>query len=94
MELLSQFGIIKQVSSEWRDLGRRFGLTTNILEKYDRKALLDNDICCEKVFTHWINDGGRPPKYPLSWKGAHAALCDINQHGIADDMILKLSLHH
>jgi hypothetical protein len=88
MEFLSQSGIISKVSSQWRPLGLRFGLSTNTLDGYEKKAMLDNDTCCEKVFDHWINNGGHPPTYPLSWKGLHAVLCDIGHRGTAQELNL------
>ena len=66
------------------------GLSSSDLDYFRTKAMLDNLICCEWVFDRWINNGGHPPKYPLSWKGVYDVLCAIELCGIANDMKEKI----
>jgi hypothetical protein len=81
---LTQLGVIKTVSSQWRQLGLRLGQSTNALDNYDRQAMLNNDTCCEWVFNHWCDNGGG--SYPVTWKGVYDVLCAINHRMAADDM--------
>jgi ankyrin len=83
--------IVSTVSAKWRELGLLVGLISSELEGFDRKSLHHNFDCCVHVFTHWFNNGGHPPKYPLSWKGLFDLLCDIKYRTIANDLEAALA---
>ena len=78
--------VISAVSSKWHRLGLRLGQTEAELSSYTTKSMLDEHTCCVKVFSHWIDNGGRPPHYPLSWDGVYKVLVAIGHRGTADDM--------
>jgi hypothetical protein len=77
--------IIDSVSSKWRKLGLLLDQTTNVLDGYDRMAMLDNNRCCEWVFNKWINNGGTK-LYPMTWEGVYNVLCAIGHRATADVM--------
>ena len=82
---LTQLGIIKKVSSQWRTLGVCLGQSMNALDNYERKEMLDNIKCCMRVFDSWINSGGTSG-YPLCWKSVYDVLCAIGHQGTAEDV--------
>ena len=79
--------VLKKVSSQWRTIGIRTGQADS-LDNYQQMAMLDNTVCCQKVFQAWINNGGHE-KYPLTWQGLYDILCDIDHRGIANEIADK-----
>jgi hypothetical protein len=55
------------------------------LDNYERRAMLDNNTCCERVFSEWIDNDGTE-LYPVTWKGVYDVLCAIGHRGIANRM--------
>lgn len=82
--------VISKVSSQWYELGLQLGLTPPQLNGYRTNSMLNEYICCVNVFTHWIDNGGHPPYYPLSWDGVYKVLVAIDHRGTAEDMLKKL----
>lgn len=77
--------IIQRVSVKWRQIGIRTG-QADFLDGYEKKAMLDNNVCCEKVFGRWISNNGHPPRYPHTWQGLYDILCDVDHRGAAMKM--------
>ena len=82
--------VIKAVTSVWYELGLQLGQSPAALKGYRTASMLDEYACCVKVFSHWIDNGGRPPHYPLSWDGVYKVLVAIGHRGTAEDMMKKL----
>ena len=82
--------VISAVSSKWHRLGLRLGQTEAELSSYRAGSMLDEHTCCVKVFSHWIDNSGCPPHYPLSWDGMYEVLVAIGHRGTADDMMKNL----
>lgn len=76
--------ILKKVSSQWRTIGIRTGQADD-LDNFERQAMFDNNISCQRVFKAWIDNGGHR-NYPLTWQGLYDLLCDIDHRGIANAM--------
>ena len=43
----------------------------------------DNVDRCISVFSHWINNNGYPPNYPLTWDGLSELLRDVEHETAA-----------
>ena len=82
--------VISAVSSKWYMLGLRLGQTEAVLNAYSTRSMLNEYTCCVKVFSCWIDNGGRPPHYPLNWNGVYKVLVAIGHGGTAMDMMKKL----
>lgn len=78
--------ILKTVSARWRDVGVLLGQKLSELDGYQRMENNDIGGCCTRVFSHWIDDNGHSPKYPLSWEGLERLLRDIEHGGAADNL--------
>jgi hypothetical protein len=79
--------IMKKVSSAWWKIGIYTG-QENSLEGIRRQATgySDETRCCHVVFQRWIDEGGHPPKYPLTWVGLRDLLCDVGHRRTANAM--------
>lgn len=86
---LTNLGIIGKVSANWHNLGTRLEISVNDLDGYKSKSQNGNDVCCTRVFEHWINNDGSK-EYPLSWQSVCDILCAIEHRGTAKE--LKISL--
>ena len=83
--------VISAVSPKWYILGLRLGQTEAELNGYTTNPMLNEHICCVKVFSHWIDNDGHPPLYPLSWDGVYKVLVAIDHRGTAENMRRELS---
>ena len=83
IEELNSLGIIDKVKDKWRDIGICTGQSDDV-ETIKTKNMLNNKDACVEVFAVWINKGGHPPKYPLTWQGLYDLLCDVGHRGIAN----------
>ena len=81
----------KEVSTEWKEIGRLVGLDEPDLTRFKKLEQSDIYECCVRVFRHWIDNDGYSPKYPLSWKGLHDLLYDIDHEALANDLKLTLA---
>ena len=83
--------IIKKVSDKWKEIGRLVGLDEPDLTRFKKLEQSDIYECCVRVFRHWIDSDGYSPKYPLSWKGLHDLLYDIDHEALANDLKAALA---
>lgn len=77
LEAIISFGILKDISEAYVDLGIRVGLQQSEIDNCFKQSFMNTRTTCIHIIDSWINKGGHGPKYPNTWKGLYDLLCDI-----------------
>lgn len=75
-----RFRLRNEVSASWQDIAIRLEFEPDQLEDLDSNVKYNKDRI-QKVFNCWFINA--PDEYPLSWKGLHDILRDVNRIDVA-----------
>ena len=91
-----KFKLAEMISPFWHNIGTRLGLHANLLDSImDDHG--DNIGQLRGVLNQWFGNASgleHGDLYPLSWKGLHALLDDIDQEEIAKNYFKFLDEMH
>ena len=78
--------IMEHISTRWRKAGILLDQSEGLLERFKRKAHEDTFECCQYVLGHWIAEETVSHEYPVTWKGLHRLLDDLELAEIASQL--------
>ena len=77
---------MEAIGVKWRDVAALLGLSVNQMDGIQQQSFLDPEQCCYRVFDHWIINNGEFTDYPITWRGLHELLRDIDNNALAERM--------
>ena len=80
---IETFQLKSLVLHKWKDIGNLF-VPRQLLDTWAKEKDLDAKGCCDKVFSHWLDN---PPRYyPITWEGLYELLNDSQLSQVATDL--------
>ena len=87
LETITKLRIVGKICDKYQALGVRLGMKLSKIRSYYQRSCMDSEATCNSILDDWVNKGGHPPHYPLSWKGLYDLLVDIGHKKTGDDMM-------